>query len=223
MRLDYALYGLAIVLFATTAITFAMVAEQNGRTIYAASTTAVGLLFVVGGYVMRPKVKGAVAVQSSTTETPAMPTMEVPQMAPPVVDASKTEPSMAEPSTTDAIPVMEVPRVDTSIVEAPVTTLVSPEPQTTEVVPIEAENFPVEVVVPLTQIGMSPKTASTPGKPELSQIRGISEKRAEQLKANGISTIGELANASAEDLAVKLSLSPKIVKMWIGSAKKLSK
>jgi predicted flap endonuclease-1-like 5' DNA nuclease len=55
---------------------------------------------------------------------------------------------------------------------------------------------------------------------EFTQIRGISQNRATQLKANGINNIQELANANAADLATKLNVSPKIVKMWIGSAKK---
>jgi predicted flap endonuclease-1-like 5' DNA nuclease len=54
-------------------------------------------------------------------------------------------------------------------------------------------------------------------------IRGINEKRAVQLEAVGIYSIAELANASPEDLAKNLIISPKITRMWIGSAKKLKK
>jgi predicted flap endonuclease-1-like 5' DNA nuclease len=60
-------------------------------------------------------------------------------------------------------------------------------------------------------------------KSNFSQIRGISEKRTEQLNSIGIYTIQQLANASPDDLAAKLNLSPRIVKMWIGTAKKMAK
>ena len=72
--------------------------------------------------------------------------------------------------------------------------------------------------IPETQI----PTSST-GHNAFSQIRGINQNRASQLQANGINTLADLAKASSEDLAEKLSISPKIVKMWIGSAKKLLK
>jgi predicted RecB family nuclease len=54
-------------------------------------------------------------------------------------------------------------------------------------------------------------------------IKGINEKRAAQLKEFGIESIDALANASAEDLARNLTISPKIARMWIGSARKLKK
>ncbi|MCS7115411.1 MAG: helix-hairpin-helix domain-containing protein, partial [Nitrososphaerota archaeon] len=56
---------------------------------------------------------------------------------------------------------------------------------------------------------------------DLTEVRGIGEKRAAQLKSVGINTVEELARASAEDLASKLRVSPKIVSAWIENAKKL--
>lgn len=56
----------------------------------------------------------------------------------------------------------------------------------------------------------------------LIKVKGIGEKRAEQLKSLGISYAEELAKASPEDLAAKLKISPKIVQKWIESAKKLT-
>jgi len=56
---------------------------------------------------------------------------------------------------------------------------------------------------------------------ELTEIKGIGAKRAEQLKALGITNIEDLANSSAEDLASKLKVSQKITKRWIEDAKKL--
>ena len=58
---------------------------------------------------------------------------------------------------------------------------------------------------------------------ELTQVKGIGEKRATQLKALGISSVEDLAKASAEDIAKKSQISSKITKKWIASAKKLVK
>ena len=57
---------------------------------------------------------------------------------------------------------------------------------------------------------------------ELTEVKGIGEKRAEQLKTLGISNVEDLAKASADDLAAKLKISPKITGKWIENAKKLA-
>lgn len=57
---------------------------------------------------------------------------------------------------------------------------------------------------------------------ELTKIKGIGAKRAEQLAAFGIHSIEDLAKASAKNLAKKLKLSPKITKKWIANAKALT-
>lgn len=57
---------------------------------------------------------------------------------------------------------------------------------------------------------------------ELTQLKGIGEKRSEQLKAAGINDVKDLANASAKNLAAKLDISPKITRRWIRNAKKLA-
>jgi predicted flap endonuclease-1-like 5' DNA nuclease len=56
---------------------------------------------------------------------------------------------------------------------------------------------------------------------ELTEVKGIGEKRKEQLKALNISSVEDLAKASAEDLASKLKISPKITGKWIENAKQL--
>jgi predicted flap endonuclease-1-like 5' DNA nuclease len=67
--------------------------------------------------------------------------------------------------------------------------------------------------------------ASAPAVPtiELTRVEGIGEKRAAQLKALGINSVDELAQASAKDLAEKLKISSKIVEKWIAGAKELVK
>lgn len=57
----------------------------------------------------------------------------------------------------------------------------------------------------------------------LTRVKGIGEKRAAQLKALGINTVEDLAKASAEDLAGKLKISPKITGKWIEAAEQLLK
>ena len=55
----------------------------------------------------------------------------------------------------------------------------------------------------------------------LTEVKGIGEKRATQLKALGISNVEDLSKASATDLAEKLKISPKITGKWIENAKQL--
>ena len=65
-------------------------------------------------------------------------------------------------------------------------------------------------------------TEPMPPVSELTKVKGIGVKRADQLKALGINSIGDLANASAKDLAAKLEISPKITTKWIENAKALT-
>lgn len=58
---------------------------------------------------------------------------------------------------------------------------------------------------------------------DLVQVKGVKAKRAEQLKSLGINSVEDLANASAEELAKKLQISPKFTEKWIASAKELIK
>lgn len=80
----------------------------------------------------------------------------------------------------------------------------------------ESPPIPATVIAPTTVLTPVPKL-------ELTEVKGIGEKRAEQLKSIGISNVDELAKASAEDIAKKLKISPKIVDKWIASAKELAK
>jgi predicted flap endonuclease-1-like 5' DNA nuclease len=64
-------------------------------------------------------------------------------------------------------------------------------------------------------------TPVQPPKMELTTVKGIKEKRAEQLRAQGISSIQDLANASAEDLAKKLKIAQYFTERWIQNAKEI--
>jgi predicted flap endonuclease-1-like 5' DNA nuclease len=80
-----------------------------------------------------------------------------------------------------------------------------------------------EVTVPQTQPAATMETPAMTEALGLMQVKGIGEKRATQLKAIGISSVDDLAKASAEDIAKKLQISSKITKKWIDSAKALVK
>jgi predicted flap endonuclease-1-like 5' DNA nuclease len=70
-----------------------------------------------------------------------------------------------------------------------------------------------------------PASVAAPATPmmALTEVKGVGEKRAEQLKALGINSVEELAKASANEVAKKLKISPKIVDKWIANAKELTK
>jgi predicted flap endonuclease-1-like 5' DNA nuclease len=55
----------------------------------------------------------------------------------------------------------------------------------------------------------------------LLDVKGIKEKRAQQLKAIGINTVEDLAKASPQDLATKLRIAPYFTGQWIENAKKI--
>ena len=80
-----------------------------------------------------------------------------------------------------------------------------------------------QTTMPETQLTTTMETPAMAETLELTQVKGIGEKRATQLKAIGINSVNNLAKASAEDIAKKLQISSKITKKWIDSAKALVK
>jgi len=105
-----------------------------------------------------------------------------------------------------------VPIPQTTMPETQATTMEAPKEEKA-VAPMET---PVMKEAPIVT---TPVTAAI----ELTQVKGIGEKRAAQLKALGINSVGELANASVNTIAEKLKISPKIVDKWVASAKELVK
>ena len=103
-------------------------------------------------------------------------------------------------------------------------TLQTPQAATMEAPAVEApKEEKTEMTVETPKIIEAPPP--TPAVPtiELTRVKGIGEKRATQLKALGINNVDELAKISAEDVAKKLEISPKIVEKWIAGAKELVK
>jgi predicted flap endonuclease-1-like 5' DNA nuclease len=98
-------------------------------------------------------------------------------------------------------------------------------PQTQPATTVEApkEEKP-EAPIEKATMKEAPKVAtSAAATMDLTQVKGIGEKRATQLKALGINSVDELSKASAKAVAKKLKISPKIVNKWITNAKKLVK
>ncbi len=136
----------------------------------------------------------------------------------------RPKPTMNAKVTTEAKPAEPSPAPEQ--VDKPQETVAAP--ATAPSVPMEkaaAPPSPVPESAPAPIESPTPAVAETPAPvaSELLSIKGINEKRAAQLKAAGINGISDLANASADDLAKKLTISPSIARMWIGSAKKLQK
>jgi predicted flap endonuclease-1-like 5' DNA nuclease len=104
---------------------------------------------------------------------------------------------------------------------APVTQEAMPQTQTatmTEAPKEETEATVEKAAMKEPQMVTAPAAAATV---ELTQVKGVGEKRAMQLKALGINNVDELSRASAKTLAKKLKVSPKTVNKWIADAKKL--
>ncbi len=127
--------------------------------------------------------------------------------------------------TTAAVPpFIEVPPVeanDSHVREAHLAESVEKHVEPT-VTPQSTTGVPAQLNVPTPLLTPSAPQAQTSVKSELTSIHGINEKRAAQLQEIGIGSISALANASADDLAKNLMVSPKVTRMWIGSAKKQS-
>jgi predicted flap endonuclease-1-like 5' DNA nuclease len=102
-----------------------------------------------------------------------------------------------------------------------------PKPQVITVeAPPQAPAPEMPMPSPVTEVMKEEKVETvvevTPPKVELTEVKGIGEKRAQQLKALGITSVEDLAKASATDLAEKLKISPKITGRWVENAKNLA-
>jgi hypothetical protein len=199
MRLDYPLYGLAIVLFAAAVLLYVYILPNEIS--YPIGALVVGFLFIGSGFFLRPKVASAPVASTPAADPVSGP---APQAAP----AAETPAAASPPS--EPVRVVENPKP-------------APEPIAQPTIPA------LEPVTALPAIAAPPFEAALPApaatresaKAGFRQIRGISASRAEQLKSIGVTSIAELADANPEELAAKLSVSSKIVKMWVGCAKKL--
>jgi len=106
------------------------------------------------------------------------------------------------------------PKVQTAVAAPPTPQSIQPMAQA----PPPSPPSPTTVVTAEEKVVEMEVLAGTP----LTEVKGVGEKRAEQLKALGINNVEELAKASAKELASKLKISPKITQKWIENAKKLT-
>jgi predicted flap endonuclease-1-like 5' DNA nuclease len=215
MRLDYALYGIAIILFIMTGGIFVSVSEQTGGIIYGSLTAILGVISLGCAYFLKP-----VYQKKSTSQpqvTPTKTTIPEPEKQPTIAaETPKAEDMIEVIKPTEVAPKVETPLPKTSTMEH---SIVIQPPQTIQMTKPETAKSPTE---PETASNLEECAVDTAAN-GLAQIKCISAKRAEQLNANGIKTVEDLAKASSSELAAKLQVSEKIVKMWIGSAKKLVK
>jgi len=100
------------------------------------------------------------------------------------------------------------------------TTATTPPPTVPAIPPTQLTSPPPTEAVEEKAVGTV--EMAVPARTPLTEVKGIGEKRAEQLKALGINSVEELAKASAKELASKLKISPKITQRWIEDAKKLT-
>ena len=190
MRLDYAMYALAVVFFIVTAISLVLVAEQVPQSLWVVTTIVLGLFSIGLGYTQRPKTKATTSQPSAS-----------------VSNATMTKP--LQPITDDAHEAEAFGRENVEqTVEA-------------QVLPQSTSPVPMQVVAPTPVLTPAPIESPVASTADLTRVKGIGMKRAAQLKAIGINDLEDLAKASAEEMATKLKISPKITKKWIVEAKEL--
>jgi predicted flap endonuclease-1-like 5' DNA nuclease len=201
MRLDYTLYALAVVFFAITIVS-AVSLTGTDQTIWIVTSGLLGILSLSLGFIQRPK-STTQTNQPSPTPATATPAPQPTETA--TVEAQKEE----EKSPPPTVPATETPAIETPVASIPVVQ----EPVATEVQP------------PMPEQPANPVASQEANEPSiehaLTEVSGIGEKRASQLKALGINSVDDLAKASIEDLAKSLKTSPKIVAKWVASAKQL--
>ncbi len=102
------------------------------------------------------------------------------------------------------------------------TTVAAPSPTVPATPPPTQPTIPSSSIEAVEEKAVGTVEMAAPAGTPLTEVKGIGEKRAEQLKALGIKSVEELAKTSAEELASKLKISPKITRRWVENAKKLT-
>ena len=208
MRLDYALYTLAAVFF-VLAIIFAISLTGTDQTIWVVASSLLGILSLSLGFVKRPK-----SVEEINKPNPVMP-----MPAPQPTEAATLETAKESPKETPtetrkeeelSSPVIQA--AETPVIQEP---KITQEPGISAMQPIILQQKPEPPANTVSSQEFNEPLMA------LTEVNGIGEKRASQLKAVGINNVNDLATASAVDLAKTLKISPKIVAKWVDSAKQL--
>jgi len=202
MRLDYVSYAVAIVFFI---VTLAAALYSFAQTqVWVVTTFVIGLAFIGLGYTQRPI---SAATPPVTTSVPPPPPSE-PQRPQEQKEQEQQQQQAPEVTTELSQPIAtEQPPAVTNqqvVTEQPA---VEEQPAVTDVMKLEEAKPVVQSIPPMAG--------------GLTDVKGIGEKRAAQLRALGINSVEDLAKASAKDLATKLNISPKITDKWIQNAKEI--
>jgi predicted flap endonuclease-1-like 5' DNA nuclease len=181
------------VVFFIITLTSFTLLSGTSRLLWVIASAALGAISAGLGFIHGQNSKQTHPQTTTSTSTP------IPTPAPAVVEeTAQPEPAQTTQTTTPAPPI-----------EAPAEATAVTEPAAVEETP-QIPATPQAEEAPLTQLS-------------LTDVNGIGEKRALQLNAIGITTVGELAEASSTQVAKSLKVSPKIVAKWIADAKTLNK
>ncbi len=203
MRSDYILHALAIVFFTISIISVVALAGTS-QIILISASTLLGIISLGLGLTQRHR-----HLQTNQTSLPPTPSPQEPTQSPKI----------------ENLPSPPVPKQpETSITNPPTNTaLAAKELEVTTIQPVPVASVPAVIpeqpatLVPVQQPSLPQKGTA------LTEVSGIGEKRASQLKILGVKTAEDLANASVNDLAKKLKISAKIVSKWVAAAKELTK
>jgi predicted flap endonuclease-1-like 5' DNA nuclease len=206
MRSDYMLYALVIVFFLITVVS-AEALMGIVQTILILVSALLGIIPLGSGLTQKSKPPQT----NQTLQTPAA--EEIPQ--------TKTSPT----SKIENLPPPSIPmQLETSIANPPTgTTFVPMEKEVTTIQTVPVTAVPALIPEQLATLVSIKQSTLTLKEPALTGVKGIGQKRANQLKTLDIKTVEDLANSSVKDLAKKLKISPKIASKWIVSAKELTK
>jgi predicted flap endonuclease-1-like 5' DNA nuclease len=105
----------------------------------------------------------------------------------------------------------------TTVTQTEIVSSVLPPPPTQPTITETVIKEEAKTVVQVQPLTVQPQTITE----ELMRVKGIKEKRAAQLKTLGINSLEDLTKASAEDIAAKLQISPKITEKWIANAREI--
>jgi predicted flap endonuclease-1-like 5' DNA nuclease len=243
MRLDYVLYALSIIFSVITIILVLMQILGTDQFLYTLALIAVSAVFLFVGFFAKPKTSQPAAIPT-TINLPIVQEAAVEEQAftspEPVAEAEATETSVAPEDVEVESPVAEAEEIIPTMPVAEIT-LKAPESasELLQITGISKKRVPklnAFGIVTLRDLAQaSPSDLAKKLKVStkivedwlmqvsLTQVSGIGEKRATQLKEIGIILVDDLAGASADDLASKLKVSAKVTAKWVTNAQELIK
>jgi len=185
------------------AVVYSTAVEQQ---VWVVTTVVIGLAFIGVGYTQRPRSAAAPQVTASAPPPP---------LSQPQPQQDQVQPAQQQQAEIQQQPPLQQPEALRQPEQQPseVTTAIA-QPTVTDVVKLEEPKIAVEPAV-------EPAPLVQPTAGGLTDVKGIGEKRASQLRALGILSVEDLSKASAKDLATRLKISPKITDKWIQNAREI--